>query len=100
MAHLLVLAIVFPSIIHFTHIFENHEHAFCGDVETHLHEQKLDCDFTKFISALFHFEKAYFGLDTIESTYLKPCFNYSSIFSKRLSQSNLLRGPPPFQQSC
>lgn len=98
LAHLLVFAIVFPLIIHFTHIFENHEHTFCGDVKTHLHEQKFDCDFTKFISTLFHFERVYRVSDANESSYLKIFFNYSSISSKRLSQSNLLRGPPPFQQ--
>ncbi len=98
LAHLLVLAIVFPSIVQFTHIFQNHEHTFCGDVDTHLHEQKLDCEFTKFISAVFHFDKVYAEINTTNTIHLIPCFNYSSIISKRQSQSNFLRGPPPFQQ--
>mgnify|MGYP003130892950 FL=1 len=100
LAHLLVLAVVFPAVVQFTHIFENHEHTFCGDYKTHLHEQNLDCEFTKFISTVFHYESEYPEL-TITNTLLPtPCFNYSSIISKRQSQSNPLRGPPLFQQYC
>jgi len=100
LAHFLVLAVVFPAVIQFTHIFENHKHTFCGDVDTHLHEQKLDCEFTKFISTVFHFENEYTLLKEINIPHPLPCFNYSSIISKRQSQSNLLRGPPSFQQYC
>ena len=100
LAHLLVLAVVFPAVIQFTHIFENHEHTFCGDYKTHLHEQKLDCEFTKFISTVFHCENGYTELNETNTLHRTPCFNYSSIISKRQSQSNPLRGPPPFQHYC
>jgi hypothetical protein len=94
LAHILVLTVVFPSIIQFTHIFENHEHTFCGNVDTHIHEQKLDCDLTKFISSVFYINYEDLKVEEVLDTSNKLNNYYSFTPSKRLSQSNYLRGPP------
>ncbi|WP_432410334.1 hypothetical protein [Rasiella sp. SM2506] len=93
-AQLLVLAIVFPSIVQFTHIFQDHEHTFCGNVETHLHEQKLDCQLDHFQVISYNFipqidfvsfpPEAYFTVEILTATAL-----YNS-----LKQTYSLRGPP------
>ncbi len=93
-AHLLVLAIVFPSVLQFTHIFENHEHTFCGDVTTHLHEQDLDCDLTKFISNVFSWDIKLFDFKEVSVIKEKPSHTYISLHYKKLPQSLKTRGPP------
>ena len=95
----LLFAIVFPSVLHVTHLFEDHEHTFCGNVETHLHEQELDCDFTKFLSPVA--SNVFFSheSDTHLPKEAKLNFYYSAPQELGISQAIQVRGPPHFQQS-
>lgn len=46
---IIALALLLPSVIKFSHIFEQHEHVVClGENQSHLHEIDLDCEFFKF----------------------------------------------------
>lgn len=48
-AIVLLLAVLMPSAVKFTHIFENHKHEVCTDYSTkHMHEINLECEFFKF----------------------------------------------------
>lgn len=96
--YLLLCAIVFPSALQFSHLFEEHEHTFCGNVSTHLHENDLDCDFTKFLIPLapsytFNFEEQKVFID--ETTL---SFYYQAPKELGISQFIRARGPPYFQQ--
>ncbi|HBR54099.1 MAG TPA: hypothetical protein DEA82_07890 [Flavobacteriaceae bacterium] len=97
-AYLLLTAVVLPSVVQFSHIFEAHEHVFCGDVSTHLHEEQFDCDLTKFITPVFQIDEADSEILVLASEYASLKQNYTPVFSSRLSQSNYLRGPPSVQQ--
>lgn len=91
---LLAIALVFPSLVQFSHIFENHEHNFCGDVTTHLHEQKLDCDLGDFHFTHFHFEETIsYETPIIEASTVVE-ITYTSRRYHTLSTSIGLRGPP------
>ena len=93
-AQLLVLAIVFPSVLQFSHIFEDHEHTFCGNVETHLHEQELDCDPTIFVSTVFRLDHTPLGFKVVPIPNDTPNKNYTSQVFNNIPQSRSLRGPP------
>jgi len=48
-AVILILALLTPSIVKFSHIFEDHIHNVCKNPQkTHFHEFDLDCDFYSF----------------------------------------------------
>lgn len=46
---ILILALLLPSAVKFTHVFEDHKHEVCTDnSNTHFHEVETDCEFYKF----------------------------------------------------
>lgn len=93
-----VLLLLFPSVVQFAHMFENHEHNYCGVSETHLHEKKIDCDLLKFISTAYNFENQAVTISSVKINFKEQDYQYTSIHSKIRSQSNYLRGPPTIQQ--
>lgn len=94
LAHLLVLAIVFPSIVQFAHIFENHDHTFCGNVETHLHEQKLDCQLDHFQVITYNFVPQIDFISFLpEEHYAVEILTATALYNS-LKQTYSLRGPP------
>ncbi|MAZ72834.1 MAG: hypothetical protein CMC70_06775 [Flavobacteriaceae bacterium] len=94
LAHCLVLAVVLPSIVQFAHIFENHEHTFCGTVETHLHEQKLDCELDHFQVITYNFipQQAYTSV-LPEENFSVTIRTATAVYTS-LKQTHSLRGPP------
>jgi hypothetical protein len=94
LAYCIVLAIVFPSIIQFTHIFESHEHIFCGNIETHLHEQKLDCELDLFQVITYNFvPQLVYKRFPPEEQYAVEILTATTVYSS-LKQTHSLRGPP------
>jgi len=46
---LLICSFIAPSIVKFTHVFENHKHEVCSTPQkSHFHAFDLDCEFYKF----------------------------------------------------
>ncbi|GEQ86318.1 hypothetical protein ULMS_18260 [Patiriisocius marinistellae] len=97
-AQFFVLVILFPSVIQFAHIFEGHDHNYCGVVETHLHEDSTDCDLLKFISTTYHFDEHHIDIIIPIDNYNNQEYYYTYLIKENRSQSNYLRGPPFFQQ--
>ena len=95
-ALLLVLALITPSIVKFTHVFNHHKHEVClGELQTHLHELNTDCNFYKFkISKPFSFTAYQYHLQTekINHDLNESQFEFISDFQRL---QNNLRGPPP-----
>lgn len=92
---LIVVCLVLPSVVKFSHLFTHHEHEVClGENQSHLHELDMDCEFYKFninhqtILTSFEFVplEVTNNLEVISSGYL-----FLSSF-QRLHFS--LRGPP------
>lgn len=100
-SHVIVLGLMLlffaPSVVKFSHLFENHKHEACHHPKKlHYHEVDVDCEFYKFkLNKEFNFNIISFELvsNTIESTEIS--INYQLVTSKSfLSYS--LRGPPVF----
>ena len=46
---ILVIALLTPSLVKFSHVFENHIHKVCKNPQKfHFHEYNVDCDFYNF----------------------------------------------------
>ncbi|TYA59074.1 hypothetical protein [Formosa maritima] len=92
---ILVLALLTPSVVKFTHIFSHHKHEVCkGESKTHLHTLDIDCTFHKFkLNNQYTFTVQSYNLFDIDD-------NYNHIFSQYLFLNTFqplhftLRGPP------
>ncbi|WP_452220765.1 hypothetical protein [Lacinutrix salivirga] len=92
---IVVVAVLLPSIIKFSHALENHKHDVCTDYQTsHFHTIDLDCEFYKFnINTLASFTPLSFDI-------FIPNNNFSITTSQYLFISEYqrlgfaLRGPP------
>ncbi|AUC76658.1 hypothetical protein [Olleya sp. Bg11-27] len=94
-AIVLLLAVMLPSAVKFTHVFENHKHEVCTDYSTnHMHQIDLECEFFK-----FKLNTQYYP--TFEVSLINSTHNFSEINTtlynfnynhQQLSYS--LRGPP------
>ena len=92
---LLVFALVLPSGVKFSHVFEHHEHEIChNEFEAHLHTLDLDCEFYKFkLNTTYHFVFEYFELP-IEETFFKINSTSYNFLNNHRQLSFSLRGPP------
>ena len=92
---LLVTVLLFPSIVKFNHIFENHKHEVCksNSVE-HFHELEIDCEFYKFNTTNQYLVQFNSELPLI--FFHKSIIEYSNYtFLNSHQQFNIsLRGPP------
>ncbi|WP_299116644.1 hypothetical protein [uncultured Winogradskyella sp.] len=91
----LVIAIITPALVKFSHGFQNHEHEVCyGESTSHLHELDIDCDFYKFKlnTQYVHLLKPINVLE-IEQVRLEIKSQYTFISDYQRLQTSL-RGPP------
>lgn len=86
--------ILFPVVIKFEHLFENHHHVSCAENSTHLHELTFDCTLDAFSFSFFNFglNTFHFSEEILPSS--KRIYHYQEhhiILDKRFVK---LRGPP------
>ncbi len=91
----LVLTLLVPTGVKFSHIFTHHHHEICnGEPQTHLHNADLDCSFYKFkLSTPFTLPTSEFVFIAIENNHQ----NYAEAYSFLSDYQQLhfsLRGPP------
>ncbi|GHC52080.1 hypothetical protein [Ulvibacter litoralis] len=91
---LLTLALLFPVAIQFIHSLDEHEHTFCTEVSTHLHEKKLDCSLCD-----FHFSVVTFNTPTLPDFIISESFPklvtiYEASENNTIHHHYYLRGPP------
>ena len=98
-AWLLLMAILLPSLLQFGHIFEGHEHKFCGDVQVHIHKQELDCDLLLYGSIVYDITSSNLDLTNFQHLQKLTNTNFSSLIYRKLSQSKYLRGPPALNKN-
>lgn len=92
---LLVITLLVPTAVKFSHIFLHHHHEIChGEPQTHLHKADLDCNFYKFkLSAPFTIPSITYAFHSIEDNHQ----NYAGVYSFLSDFQQLhfsLRGPP------
>lgn len=92
---LIVTVLLFPYLVKFNHVFENHKHEVCIDnAVEHFHEMEMDCEFYKF-NTTNHFLFYNIQQSSIVTS-IKPLLNYS-YYEFQNSHQQLyisLRGPP------
>ncbi len=94
-ALLLFAALMLPTAIQFSHIFEGHEHIACTEHKTHIHKTVVKCD-------ICHFQVASFKYDIFEYPNLLlpkiPVTIEANFASLQLHSFNItntqLRAPP------
>ena len=91
----LIVALLVPSIIEFSHIFSHHEHKVCmGETSTHIHKVDLDCDFQKFqLNKTFTISNSYSELFSPQELSVKIISQYDFLSSYQKLHF-ALRGPP------
>ena len=91
----LVISIVIPSIVKFSHVFTHHEHKVClGEKSTHIHKVDLDCDFHKFkLNNSYYTSFEYQNLFCVTPYYKVSILTYKFL-NKHQPLSFSLRGPP------
>ena len=97
---LLMVAIVFPSVVKFAHVFETHKHEVCDSPSSsHFHEVDIDCEFYKFkLNTTFNFVFNDYNLDINQSNF--KTFYSTYTFLKRYRNFGIaLRGPPSILSS-
>ena len=97
---LMVILLLTPTGVKFTHIFNHHTHKVCeGELSTHIHQVDLDCDFFKFkINKSFTYTIFKINFFTQKKIQLKITPPY--LFLSEYQQLHFsLRGPPQFNLS-
>lgn len=91
---ILTLIFLFPSLLQFEHLFENHEHSACKESSVHFHQKNLDCSIYDFHFSVFSF------LPSASENILTHIPRYSPLFYVLEDIYNnpnfhyTLRGPP------
>ena len=91
----IVVCLVLPSVVKFSHIFAHHEHEVClGENQSHLHEIDMDCEFYKFnLSNSFYFKTEDYKINfNVPSQILNT--KYHTYLRSHQQLSTYLRGPP------
>ncbi len=94
-ALLLVFALMLPTAIQFSHIYENHEHVICNDDQSiHYHEAVPDCSVCHFHQQSFNYDLiSYIEIIEIYNTKKTEDHFSSSLHSLKINRPQL-RGPP------
>ncbi|MBL4664097.1 MAG: hypothetical protein JKY22_11225 [Flavobacteriaceae bacterium] len=88
------LAILFPSVIQFTHLFEEHEDVGCTETVHHIHEKKIECKIHDFQLTPFHFDSLEVYSELTITNYPEKDEEVTSLFYSEKTHDFLLRGPP------
>ncbi len=91
----LVVSLVTPYFVKFTHIFTHHTHEVClGEKATHLHKLDFDCEFYKFkLNKTLTYDLSNFEF-FIEKKESQQIVSHYHFLSKYQSLHFSLRGPP------
>ena len=92
---IIVLCLVLPSVVKFSHTFSDHEHEIClGENQSHFHEIDMDCEFYKFNLSNSFFVK----IDDFKFNFIVPSqllnTKYHTYLISHQQLHTYLRGPP------
>ena len=92
---ILVIALLTPSLVKFSHVFENHIHKVCKNPQKlHYHEYNVDCDFYSFkLNTQFSFASIDNQLLDIIDNH-QPVFLKYHFFNNKKHLHFSRRGPP------
>lgn len=92
---ILVIVLLTPSVVKFSHIFQDHFHQVCKNPQKiHFHKSDLDCDFYKFkLRTQFSFSAEELKFLIIEENYQVITSQYLFLENKQ-NLHFFKRGPP------
>lgn len=86
-----------PTAIHFTHIFEEHEHIVCNDKSsTHIHESETKCEICSFNLASFNYQITQYPDLFPIAIPVKKEINFDSLLFHSFKITNTQLRAPPF----
>ncbi len=88
------LAILFPGIVKFTHLFEDHAHVACSETKQHIHEKKFDCEINDFHGNSFDVPYLDYSYSATPKVYHSEATPYFPSFTSEKPQDFFRRGPP------
>jgi len=91
----LVFALMLPTCVEFSHLFENHEHEVCFEQTTHLHKDAPECHSCDFYSSSFQYllPENYLNTLVLPTQSIKVTVSVVALFSKKITLKQL-RAPP------
>ena len=96
-AVLLLLALILPTAIQFSHMVEGHEDVTCNDQSTHIHKSEKTCEVCAFHHTTVSYDIAKYPDLLLTQISVKVSINYTplQLYFSTLT-NNQLRGPPVF----
>jgi hypothetical protein len=96
-AVLLLLALILPTAIQFSHMVEGHEDVTCNDQSTHIHKSSKTCEVCAFHLTSISYDLATYPDLSLLQISVKVSTNYTplQLYFSTLTNKQL-RGPPIF----
>jgi hypothetical protein len=96
-AVVLLLALILPTAIQFSHMVEGHEGVTCNDQSTHIHKSEKTCEVCAFHLTSIRYDIAKYPDLLLTQISVKVSINYTplQLYFSTLT-NNQLRGPPVF----
>jgi hypothetical protein len=96
LSYILIIVLLFPIGIGFSHTLENHEHDICtAKKEQHMHSQKINCSYLHYFSNI-QSQGPDFNFSVLLSNFIysKQILSLDNIYFLSSISSCLVRGPP------
>lgn len=96
-AVVLLVALILPTAIQFSHMVEGHEGVTCNDQSTHIHKSEKTCEVCAFHLTSIRYDIAKYPDLLLTQISVKVSINYTplQLYFSTLT-NNQLRGPPVF----
>ena len=96
LSYILIIVLLFPIGIGFSHTLENHKHDICtAKKEQHIHTQKINCSYLHyFTNAQSQGQDFNFSFLLSNFIYSKQVLSLDNIYFSSNISSFLVRGPP------
>lgn len=94
---LLLIALMLPTVIQFSHIFDDHGHSPCEELSTHFHQGDTNCHICDFHLASFNYDIAEYPELSLPVVPIEIIESLSSLQIHLIVLTNTqLRAPPVF----
>ena len=96
LSYILIIVLLFPIGVGFSHTLENHEHAVCtAKKEQHIHTQKINCSYLHYFTNVQSQGQDFnFSVLLPDFIYSKQVLSLENIYFLSSTSSYLVRGPP------
>lgn len=94
---LLLIVLMLPTAVQFSHVFEGHEHILCNKKSSHIHQDVPDCQICDFHLASFNYDVVDYPDLLLPNIPTKVEKSFSTLLFHSFKITNTqLRAPPYF----